>query len=146
MRNNENHHTGTRVTRATLASRQDAVAQAQALVSAFCADNHITGRDRMILCLVMEELVTNTLRHGAAPADAPIEVALARRQDRVEVAYADHGVAFDPLREAPAGEPITACLEGGLGWRLIRHYCPAIDYRHEAGQNRLRLVRDLENP
>lgn len=146
MQNHENHNTGTRVTRATLASRQDAVQRALALVSAFCADNRITGRDRMVLYLIMEELVTNTLRHGAPPADAPIEVELTRRQDRVEVGYADHGVPFDPLREAPAGEPITAYPEGGLGWRLIRHYCPAIDYRREAGQNRLRLVRDLENP
>lgn len=146
MRKTENHNTGTQIMQAILASRQDAVQQALALVNAFCADNHITGRDRMILCLIMEELVTNTLRHGAAPADAPIEVELARRQDRVEVGYADHGVPFDPLREVPASEPITAYPEGGLGWRLIRHYCPAIDYRREAGQNRLRLVRPLENP
>lgn len=135
-------------THATFASQEPAVSKATALVDRFCAQNGIGVRDRIVLRLIVEELVTNTLRHGRPPAGAPITLRLIYRDCGVEIHYADRGIAFDPsayaIDQNNRGDAISECLVGGLGWRLIRHYCRLLAYRREGDENRLVLTRRLE--
>lgn len=136
-------------THATFASQEPAVNQATALVDRFCAQNGIGVRDRIVLRLIVEELVTNTLRHGRAPASAPITLRLIHRDHGVELHYADRGIAFDPSAYAADrgghADPIVECLAGGLGWRLIGYYCRLLAYRREGDENRIILTRRLED-
>ena len=125
-----------------------AVTEAIALVDAFCASNRIGHGDGIALRLIVEELVVNTLKHGRAPAISPITLAMARANQKVELHYSDCGLPFNPLQDLPSPdreEHARNHAVGGLGWHLIRHYCASIDYQRVNGQNRLVLVRLLQD-
>ena len=47
-------------------------------VARFCRTHGIEAEDERILELILEELITNTVKHGSPPVDAPIEVSLVR--------------------------------------------------------------------
>jgi serine/threonine-protein kinase RsbW len=80
------------------------------------------------LQLVLEELFTNTIRHGfAAENDTPIQVALARQEHGVTLCYRDQGPPFDPSRQAAPAALET--MVGGLGLSLIRGLSKAIRYQ-----------------
>ena len=123
------------------------IERASQFAGRFCRAHGIDAEDERILVLILEELITNTVKHGEAPPDAPIELSLTRVADGVHLLYRDHGRAFDPTRDLP--EPdlnVTLGLRptGGLGWPLIRYYCSAIDYARETDCNRLALAVRFE--
>ena len=77
-----------------------------------------------VLDLVVEELLTNTLRHGKPYQDAPIEVRLAYHEPATFLTYHDGGTAFDPRHDLPLDVRELSLEErpiGGLGWPLILH-------------------------
>src|SRR5690606_26676045 len=114
-------------------------------VMTFC-DSHglglgIAGQ----LCLVLEELLTNVVRHGTEgvpPPDPPgyhnVVVRLARRGNDVIMLFEDSGRPFDPL-----GLPdpdFEASIEdrpvGGLGIHLVRTLVDRMTYARIADRNR----------
>ena len=111
--------------------------------AAFCRAHGIAADDERILVLILEELITNTVKHGGAPPGSVIELALAHAADGVHVLYRDRGRAFDPTRDLPEPD-FSATLPmrapGGLGWPLIRYYCSSIDYSRDDDCNQLALV------
>jgi serine/threonine-protein kinase RsbW len=77
---------------------------------------------------VLEELFTNTIRHGlAAESDSPVQVALARNEYGVTLRYCDQGQPFDPTRQTASAAPENSL--GGLGIPLICGLSQAIRYR-----------------
>ena len=80
------------------------------------------------LQMVLEELFTNTIRHGlASEGDTPIQVSLDRHGYGVTLRYSDRGSPFDPSRQgapAAAENPL-----GGLGIPLICGLSKAIRYQ-----------------
>ncbi|MCP5151869.1 MAG: ATP-binding protein [Ectothiorhodospiraceae bacterium] len=103
----------------------------------------LDAHDARILRLVVEELVTNSITHGGAPPDAPIDLSLGVTAGAVLVECIDRGRPFDPNRDVPPasldggadGRPV-----GGLGWALIRHHCPCVEYRRDGHENHVRLL------
>ena len=125
----------------------NSVAEATRLVDTFCNQHQISLRDKIGLRLIIEELVTNTLRYGSTPNTAPIKVVLDYCRDHVVVRYTDFGIPFNPLSDAPHYDieaPIEKRLIGGLGWRLIRYYSQSIKYSRENSKNQLVLVKNLD--
>lgn len=119
------------------------IERASGHVAAFCRAHGIEADDARILELILEELITNTVKHGQAPAGAAIEVRLAHDADGVHLLYRDRGRPFDPTRELPEPD-LNASLglrpTGGLGWPLIRYYCSSITYARDADCNQLALT------
>jgi anti-sigma regulatory factor (Ser/Thr protein kinase) len=115
-------------------------------VDRFAAAESLPSEIAFQLDLVLEELVTNCVAHGAAGATGgAIRVALERRGDLIEVAMVDDGAAFDP-RTAPAPDldaPLEERRIGGLGVYLVRQFVDEIDYRREDGRNHLRLRKRI---
>lgn len=92
--------------------------------------------------VALEEAVMNVAMH-AFPAGTQdgIVVSLLASAEAAILTVEDDGPPFDPTR--PAAASSAASLEdaepGGLGLRLLRHYCPDIGYERDGGRNRLTL-------
>lgn len=88
------------------------------------------------LHLVLEELFTNSVRHGhGGDCDELIEVRLNRGEAGIHLHYRDNARFFDPTAERPSAPPEI----GGLGLPLIRGFCRAISYRRQDGGNIIEL-------
>ena len=126
----------------------NSVAEATRFVDKFCDQYRLSLRDKIGLRLILEELVTNTLRYGSIPSTTPIKISLEYCNDHVVIRYTDFGVPFNPTQDAPsydADAPLETRLVGGLGWRLIRYYSQSIEYSREDSENRLVLVKVLDH-
>jgi serine/threonine-protein kinase RsbW len=126
------------------AARLDALPDAVAFVAGFCARRGIARADALRLSLIVEELFTNTVRHGyRGEGDSPIHLTLGAVASEVTILYEDAAPAYDPLAspapvEAAAG-PVESRPVGGLGLRLVREMAHEARYAHDAGHNRLWL-------
>ena len=113
-------------------------------VAGFCRDHGLAEEVEFDLDLALEELFTNSLRHGGCEGIAgAVRICLHRAPDGVWVEYADRGRPFDPLT-APSPD-VDAALEdrttGGLGVHLVRQTMSDIEYQREDGWNRVRMRR-----
>ncbi len=108
----------------------------------------------MALRLVLEELVTNSIMHGAADIDPTdpqygIHVDFHFDDGFLHFRYADHGAPFDPSTDLPRDtreEDLVDRPDGQLGWPLILHYCDFLHYVRAEGQNRMTLRLREEIP
>ena len=131
-----------RVFPARLAALSDIVAFAQQ----FC-DAHAAGRSAALrLRLVLEELFTNTVRHGhRVECDAPVRNALTVIEGYLTVEYEDSAPPYDPLsRMTTIASDEVAPLDGppdeGLGSYLVGKSLYGARYAYEDGRNRLWLA------
>jgi anti-sigma regulatory factor (Ser/Thr protein kinase) len=93
--------------------------------------------------LVLEELFTNTVRHGhRGDTDAPIWVALSAAEGALQVTYEDSAPPFNPYGSLPDFAPDATLRTrkiGGLGLLLTRKLANSRDYAYLYGRNRIRL-------
>jgi len=125
-------------------ARLDQLRPMQAFLEAFCADSGLARAACLRLNLVLEELFTNTVKHGhRGDCDAPVWVALSRRDDTVHVSYEDKAPPFNPYAYLPEDNP-DMTLEmrrvGGLGVLLTKELAATRDYAYLFGRNRIRLT------
>jgi serine/threonine-protein kinase RsbW len=112
----------------------------------FCVRHGIGRDDALKLTLVIEELFSNTVRHGYGDdSDEPIRIELAAAQGEVSVLYQDRAPPFDPLPQwaaPPAGldESVETRPVGGLGVHLLGQLVADARYAYEEGSNRLWLT------
>jgi serine/threonine-protein kinase RsbW len=133
----------------SLALRSDlaAIDEVAGLVSAVCHDCALGGQGEHTLNLILEELITNTVRHGRPDPESPIEVRLQREPGGLRITYRDRGTPFDPRHDVPEpdfSQTISRRLPGGLGWPLIFHYCVEVDYQRVDDCNCVDLLVRLE--
>jgi serine/threonine-protein kinase RsbW len=112
-------------------------------LEAFCAAAGVGRNSCLRLNLVLEELFTNTVRHGhGGDCDAPVWVSLVRKAGQVRLTYEDAAPPFNPYARLPARSPDTT-LEmrklGGLGVLLTNEMTASRDYAYLFGRNRIRL-------
>jgi len=97
--------------------------------------------------LVIEEAVMNVIDHafeGIAPPHK-IELSLTVGPDLLRVELCDNGREFDPLT-VPVPDITLSLAErepGGLGVHFMRTMMDRVEYRREAGENRLVLEKSL---
>ncbi len=125
-------------------ARLDQLRLVQAFLEAFCANCGLPRQECLRLNLVLEELFTNTVKHGhRGDCDAPVWVALSRTGDTVLIVYEDKAPPFNPYAHLPEGPPDTT-LElrkvGGLGLLLTKELAASRDYVFLFGRNRIRLT------
>ena len=125
-------------------ARLDQLRPMQAFLEAFCAETGTPRPDCLRLNLVLEELFTNTVKHGhRGDCDAPVWIGLSRAGDAVRVVYEDKAPPFNPYAHLPEDPPDTT-LEmrkvGGLGVLLTKQLAASRDYAYLFGRNRIRLT------
>ncbi|HEX7272440.1 MAG TPA: ATP-binding protein [Casimicrobiaceae bacterium] len=127
-------------------ARLRALADAEAFARGFADLQKLAHGDAMRLTLVIEELFTNTVKHGYGnETDSPVRIALDILDGSVRILYEDWAPRYDPLArfsvappslEAPAAERSP----GGLGAYLVGQLVTDARYAYEGGINRLWLT------
>ncbi|MGH8221978.1 MAG: ATP-binding protein [Woeseiaceae bacterium] len=120
----------------------------RAFVEHFCAQAAI-GRDPCLrLNLVLEELFTNTLRHGyGEELDGTVWISLWRTDGDLRIVYEDGAPPFNPyawLAAATAEGPQPLRRPGGLGILLTRELAASREYAYVFGRNSIRLGMHLD--
>lgn len=125
-------------------SRLDQLRPVQVFLEAFCADSGLPRQECLRLNLVLEELFTNTVKHGhRGDCDAPVWIGLKRTGGAVQVVYEDKAPPFNPYARLPEGSPDTTLnlrKIGGLGVLLTKELAASRDYAYLFGRNRIRLT------
>jgi anti-sigma regulatory factor (Ser/Thr protein kinase) len=127
-------------------ARLDQLNLVRSFLEAFCSDVGLQRTDCLRLNLVLEELFTNTVRHGhRGDCDAPIWIGLERLAQGVRVVYEDKAPPFNPyaytrLPEAPLDTTVSMRKIGGLGVLLTKELAASRDYAYLFGRNRVRLM------
>lgn len=125
-------------------SRFGALASLNAFLADFCRAAEVGREQCLRVNLVLEELFTNTVRHGhREECDAPVWVFLAREEPGLRMTYEDTAPPFNPcapVREHPGDLPLEQRKVGGLGVLMARELASAIDYAYLFGRNRIELT------
>lgn len=96
--------------------------------------------------LLLEEVVTNVLRHGYDGSGGLhwIEIDVEATADAVRLVVVDDARPFDPLSVAEPELPVSLddARVGGLGLLMIRSTASSVSYERREGRNRLSLSID----
>ena len=90
--------------------------------------------------IAADELISNTLDHGAQEGDPPtVEVSASLTDGRICMQLIDNGIAFNPLERAipDTGLAVEDRAIGGLGIHLVRTLMDTVAYDRVDGLNRL---------
>ncbi len=119
-----------------------AINQAVDFIVRLCTENRI---DRIVadtLCLIVEELISNTYKHGGIANEVEIGLDLSLQAERARMIYRDNGNPFDPHRDLPEDDRDLRLEErriGGLGWRIIFEKCETVEYQRDDDRNMITL-------
>ena len=116
-------------------ARPGSVVLAREWVAGYAGRARLPRPMRLKLELIVEELMTNTVKHGRPDPGSQIEIAFesAASGAGVSLTYVDRGNAFDPT--AITGPPPS----GGFGLSLIRGLSVELAYERRCDANHLRL-------
>jgi anti-sigma regulatory factor (Ser/Thr protein kinase) len=125
-------------------ARLDRLRAVRQFLDAFCANAGVGNDDCQRLNLVVEELFTNTVRHGhRGDSDSPVWVSVAADGKRVEISYEDSAPPFNPYGQG-IDQTLKMARPGGLGVLLTRKLASSRDYAYLYGRNRIRLALALD--
>lgn len=126
-----------------LVSRVAALERVGPRIAAFLDGIGVSVRERYAVELVLEEAFMNIVRHAFTDdAEHLVDLSLRTEPGRLLLELADDGVPFDPVTHPapPRANSIEAARPGGLGLPLMWRYVDSLQYRREAGRNRLTLA------
>lgn len=111
----------------------------------FFQENNIPSIS-MPMTLILEELYTNTITHGASDGrDVFIEINLGINKDELIMTYKDNGIPFNVL-ELPEPD-LTASIEnrevGGLGVHYVKALTDSVEYEYVEKHNVLKMKKKL---
>src|SRR5690348_8495280 len=107
-----------------------------ACLEGFCQRAALAREGCLRLNVVLEELFTNTVRHGhRGDCDAPVWITLEASAQSVGLTYEDTAPPFNPLAHR-----VQMGKVGGLGVLLTRELTASRDYAYLFGRNRVRLA------
>lgn len=128
-----------------LVPSDDALDDAVNWLSGLCLRDRWPAPDSLKATLVLEEALTNILKHGLAPSAQNsaglVRLRFAHSCGVVALRIIDNGPPFNPLATQPRPHALSLdqARPGGQGLRLMRHYTRAMRYRRRHGQNELTL-------
>ena len=98
---------------------------------------------RYTLDLVLEELLSNTIKYGYDDAlPHTIAIIFSVGSDHLKLTVVDDGHEFDPRGDygADVTKPLQERKVGGVGLLLVKSLSREMDYRRESGRNILEIV------
>ena len=105
----------------------------------FLKNETFDPRLQVKLVILVEELVTNALRHGGAQQDLALLLSLEKKGDGIRLAIEDNGPAFDPFSVPPATGPDPK-TGGGIGLAIVQAWGEDAAYERKKQGNSLTLI------
>lgn len=96
-----------------------------------------SGQNRA--AIVIEELVSNILRHGGGRADHSLWLSIEDANGALAVEIEDDGIAFDPSAANPFDGP-NPKTGGGIGLAIVRAWGTDITFARNGDRNLLKLT------
>ncbi|MEE4200256.1 ATP-binding protein [Erythrobacter sp.] len=118
---------------------QPVIAQALRFTRRFLPQSGLDARGKVKLAIIVEELVSNSLRHGGMPRAACLMLVLSPGDAGVHLSIRDNGDPFDPTAPAPfdGPDPVSG---GGVGLTIVRAWGEGISYERKDGSNSMTLL------
>lgn len=116
-------------------------------VDEFLAAEGLDAGDPHDLALILEELFTNSVRHGRG-SDAPIEISLSRDGSTVTAMLREFDVERFDVTQAGDFDPdvpIARRRPGGMGLHLVRQLSDSIAYDYRARTGTITITKRLES-
>lgn len=131
---------GKRFSARVSAGDDPAAASLAALAAAedFASEAGLDARGGARLAVVVEELVSNAIRHGAANGAIAIDLTLTADEGEIALLLIDDGVAFDPTADRNFSGP-DAESGGGVGLALVKAWAYGLAYTRDGGRNLIEL-------
>ena len=131
--------------RTRLAADERAVARAIGWVERFCNRHQLSRAVTDIVCLSLEEVVSNIVEHGYERQPGRLSIELHYDRRALSVVIEDGGKPFDPTQAVtlPTDGTLASRREGGFGLLLINGVMDDITYQRAGTINRLTLVKHL---
>jgi serine/threonine-protein kinase RsbW len=128
-----------------LAADERAVARVTGWVQRFCNRHSLSRAITDVVCLCLEEVVSNIVEHGYERQAGRFSIELHCDDRALSVVIEDQGKPFDPTQAAiPHDDGILASRrEGGFGLRLVKGLVDDVVYQRAGTMNRLKLVKLL---
>lgn len=122
------------------------LSRVQAMARDFARRSELPAVEGSRLSIILEELVTNVVKHGGQGGATGVVLRLAREDDRLLIEFEDDGAAFDPTAYRAPGldQPLESRPDGRLGIHIVQELAHELAYRRERGRNMLRIVRRIE--
>lgn len=115
-------------------------------VALWCHAHELPEEVEFQIDLVLDELVSNVIRHGLKDdKEHIIEVNLCRDGHDLTLEVEDDGVPFNPLDNPvpDINKPIEERRIGGLGIHLVRQVMDSLAYERRKGKNFLFMKKRL---
>lgn len=98
--------------------------------------------------LALEEMITNTIKYGYDGAERHIiSIIVEIDQNKLTIEVEDDANPFNPMDHEPRN--LSGDMEdwdiGGLGIHMVKQLMDDIEYRREAGVNKLKLTKKIIN-
>ena len=104
----------------------------------FLNETSLETRTKVKVAVIVEELVSNALRHGGGNRDVALWMSLAKVGDGIALEIEDDGATFDPS-DAPAFTSPHPSTGGGIGIAIVRAWSKDMVYARRGNHNVLSL-------
>ena len=124
------------------------ISSAAAAFNEFCRLRHVAQDARWRFQVVLDEILSNIVRHGYRGRDGTISLTFGQERDIITVDVVDQAPPFDPS-QAPAPDttsPLESRRPGGLGVRFAESLLDGLSYERRGEENHVRLTWRLPAP
>jgi serine/threonine-protein kinase RsbW len=131
----------------TIAAELAEIDKARAFLRNALQNLELSEEDFFKLDLSLVEMCTNIILYGYPETKGSIELRLWEEDDRIYLEIRDTGIPFDPsqAKKPDIEDIIKAGQKGGLGIYLSKTFMDGFDYKRQAGQNILTLVKKIKS-
>jgi anti-sigma regulatory factor (Ser/Thr protein kinase) len=140
---NTGHHVS-----AHFPAEPNCITQANELLEQFARNICLKDKALKELLIVLDELLSNTLKHGLKQgSEKKIELELSLDDKVVNIKYSDDGPEFNPFNTdtADLSLPLEQRQIGGLGITLVIGLTDSQTYKREKNRNLITLTRKYDS-
>ncbi|MFT7618886.1 MAG: anti-sigma regulatory factor (Ser/Thr protein kinase) [Planctomycetota bacterium] len=127
----------------------ESVATVVSSFEAFASKHRISTRIRRELCIVVDEVLNNVIRHAFAQDDQVqlIQISLKAGASGITLTVSDEGQPFNPLDRPQPQTDLTLDEReiGGLGIHIVRNLMTESHYERQGARNVLTLIRKWDS-
>jgi anti-sigma regulatory factor (Ser/Thr protein kinase) len=131
----------------TIPAEAAAMSRVLDFVAAFAAEHQLPHEEVARVSIVLEELLTNTVKYGyeSSGGCGRVEISLEIVETRLTIQFIDDAREFNPFAVAlpEVSEDTDARPVGGLGLLVVRALAEEQRYQRDSGRNIILLSRKV---